>query len=180
MLSKRSAVLFALGLAAALSAGAASGQGQNPGRGQGMGQGGQRGSRLRENLATLRLIRLTQALDLSEDQTAKIFPFINKIEKDKVEVQRRLGGDIQELRRIVSGGDPAEAEIGPLIARIKAAQDKVKLLDAESEAFLEKSLTLVQQGKYVLFQIDFYRLLEQAVAGLKPQRGGAAQPPIKK
>ncbi len=53
-------------------------------RGQGMGGGmGQRGGRVRENLATLRLIRMTQALDLTEEQTSRIYPFINKIEKGK-------------------------------------------------------------------------------------------------
>jgi hypothetical protein len=178
MAKNRYAGLLALGLGLSLIAGQVFGQG----RGQGMGgQGlGQRSGRVRENLATLRLLRLTQALDLTEDQTAKIFPVINKIEKEKVDVQRRLSGDILELRRIVSGGDPSEAEIGPLIAKIRAAQEKVKQMDAASETFLEKNLTLVQQGKYVLFQIDFYRLLEQAVAGLRPQRGAAAQAPIKK
>jgi Spy/CpxP family protein refolding chaperone len=180
MAKKRLAALLALALGMTLSAGQAVGQGRGQGMGGlGMGQGGQRGGRVRENLATLRLLRLTQALDLTEDQTAKIFPVVNKIEKEKVEVQRRLGSDIQDLRRIVSGGDPTGAEIGSLIASIKAAQEKVKQLDAESEAFLEKNLTVVQQGRYVLFQIDFYRLLEQAVVGLKPQRG-AAQAPIKK
>jgi hypothetical protein len=152
------------------------GQTAGQGRGQGPGQGmGQRGGRIRENLATLRLLRLTQALDLSEDQAARIFPFINKIDKEKIAIQRQMSADIQELRRIINGAAAAETEIAPLIGKIKAAQERVKKLDAESEAFLEKNLSPVQQGKYVLFQIDFYRMLEQAVVDLKPQRGPAAQ-----
>lgn len=148
-------------------------------RGQGMGQGmGQRGGRIRENLATLRLLRLTQALDLTEDQTSRIFPFINKIEKEKLAIQRQMTSDIQELRRTLTAGVAPEAEIAPLVGRIKAAQGRVKELDAESEAFLEKQLSPIQQGKYVIFQIDFYRMLEQAVADLKPQRG--ALPPLRK
>ena len=86
-----------------------------------------------------------------------------------------MSANILELRRIINGAAAAEAEIAPLIGRIKAAQEQVKRLDAESEAFLEKHLSPVQQGKYVLFQIDFYRMLEQAVVDLKPQRGAAAQ-----
>lgn len=155
------------------------GQGAGQGRGQGMmGQGmGQRGGRVRENLATLRLLRLTQALDLSEDQTAKIFPVLNKLDKEKLMIQRRMSADIQELRRSINNNSSAaaEAEIAPLIGRIRASQEEVKRLDSESEAFLEKRLSPVQQGKYVLFQIDFYRMLEQAVVEMRPQRGAAAQ-----
>jgi len=153
--------------------------GEAQARGQGMGQGmGQRGGRVRENLATLRLLRLTQALDLTEDQTSRIFPFINKIDKEKLAIQRQMTSDIQELRRILAAGAPPEAEIASLVGRIKAAQGRVKELDAESEAFLERQLSPIQQGKYVIFQIDFYRMLEQAVADLKPQRGPLA--PLKK
>jgi Spy/CpxP family protein refolding chaperone len=156
-------------------AGAAAGQDRVPGRGQAPGaRMGQRGGRVRENLATLRLLRLTQALDLTEDQAAKIFPVINKIEREKIEVQRSLSGDIQDLRKIVAAGAPVDADLAPLIAKINAAQKRVKQLDAESEAFLETNLSVVQRGKYILFQIDFYRALEQAALGLKPQRGAGA------
>ncbi len=152
------------------------------GRGQGMGPGmgmGQRGARVRENLATLRLLRMTQALDLSEDQTAVIFPFINKIEKEKLSLQRQMTADIQELRRTLAGGEPQEAAVLPLVERIRAGQGRIKGLDADSEAFLEKQLTPIQRGKYVIFQIDFYRMLEQAVTDLRSP-GRAAPPAIKK
>jgi hypothetical protein len=171
---------FAVIIIACLAlASTAAGQAGAPARRQGMGQGmGQRGARVRENLATLRLLRLTQALDLSEDQTSRIFPFINKIDKQKIGIQRQMSADILELRRIVNNAAAPETEIAPLIGKIKAAQEEVKRLDAESEAFLEKHLSPLQRGKYVLFQIDFYRMLEQAVSDLRPQRGAAA--PIKK
>jgi hypothetical protein len=169
---------FAVALgAAAQDAGNMMGMGAARGGGQGM--MGQRGGRVRENLATLRLLRLTQALDLSQDQTSRIFPFINKIDMEKIRIQRQMSADIQELRRIINRPAASEDEIAPLIGKIKAAQERVKKLDAESEAFLEKNLNPVQQGKYVLFQIDFYRMLEQAVADLRPQRGAAPEP-IKK
>ncbi len=89
-----------------------------------------------------------------------------------------MTADIQELRRLIGLGIAPETEIVPLVGRIRAAQERVRGLDAESEAFLEKGLTPLQRGKYVLFQIDFYRALEQAVSDLRPQRG--APPAIKK
>jgi len=69
-----------------LSAGMAFGQGQ---------PGGQNRQRLRENLATLRLLRLTKALDLSEEQAAKVFPAVNRLEREKMKIQRDMTADIQ-------------------------------------------------------------------------------------
>jgi len=43
---------------------------------------------VRQNLSTLRLLRLTEALELTEVQTAKIFPFLTRVEKDKLSIQK--------------------------------------------------------------------------------------------
>ena len=45
----------------------------------------QNNRRIRDNIRTLLLLRMTQALDLTEEQTAKIFPKISRIEKEKKE-----------------------------------------------------------------------------------------------
>jgi Spy/CpxP family protein refolding chaperone len=136
--------------------------------------------RVRENLATLRLLRLTQALDLSEDQAAKIFPTVNKIEKEKLQLQRRMSADIRDLRQILIDPPSSEAEIEAMVAKIREAQKLVREKDAELESFLESSLTGVQKAKYVIFQIEFYRLMDQTLDRLRMPRNNPASPPIKK
>jgi hypothetical protein len=151
------------------------------GQGQGQGQGGgQNRQRVRENLATLRLLRLTQALDLTEEQAAKFFPTVNRIEKDKVKIQRDMTADIQKLRLLVAEMTPNEAEIGVRIKSIKDAQRLARQKDDELESYLESSLTTVQKAKYVLFQIEFYRMLEQSLERGRMMRNNAPLAPIKK
>jgi len=136
--------------------------------------------RVRENLATLRLLRLTQALDLSEDQAAKIFPTVNKIEKEKLQLQRSMSADIRDLRQILLAPSLQEAEIEAKVTKIREGQKLVREKDAEIEFFLEKSLTTVQKAKYVLFQIEFFRLMEQTLDRLRMPRTNPAPPPFKK
>ncbi|MCX6562366.1 MAG: periplasmic heavy metal sensor [Candidatus Aminicenantes bacterium] len=151
------------------------------GQGQGQGQGGgQNRQRVRENLATLRLLRLTQALDLTEEQAAKFFPTINRIEKDKIKIQRDMTADIQKLRQLVAEPAPNEAEIGVRIKSIKDAQRLARQKDDELESHLESSLTTVQKAKYVLFQIEFYRMLEQSLERGRMMRNNSPLAPIKK
>jgi Spy/CpxP family protein refolding chaperone len=147
--------------------------------GQGQGPGGQNRQKVRENLATLRLLRLTQALDLSEEQAAKFFPNVNRIEKDKMQIQRDMSADIQKLRRLVADPKPDEAEIGARIKSVKEAQRLVRQKDDDLEAYLESSLTTVQKAKYVLFQIEFYRTLEQFLERGR-MRNNVPPAPIKK
>lgn len=144
------------------------------------GQGGQNRQRVRENLATLRLLRLTQALDLTEEQAAKFFPTVNRIEKDKMKIQRDMSADIQKLRQLVAEAAPNEPEIGVRIKSIKEAQRLARQKDDELEIYLESSLTTVQKAKYVLFQIEFYRMLEQSLERGRMMRNNAGIAPIKK
>jgi len=162
-------------LAAVLVLGAAA-YGQN--RGQ-MG-GGQNRERVRDNLATLRLLRLTQTLDLTEEQTAKIFPTINRIEKEKARIQRDLSVEIRGLRALLKDPAAKDDNILPLLSSLKAGRKAVQALDVELEAYLEANLTAAQSAKYVLFNIDFMRNLTDAVNRGGALRGNAAPPPIKK
>jgi len=154
-----------------LSAGMAFGQGQ---------PGGQNRQRLRENLATLRLLRLTKALDLSEEQAAKVFPAVNRLEREKMKIQRDMTADIQKLRRLVAEAAPKEADISSTIKSIKAAQQLARQKDDELESYLDASLSTVQKAKYVLFQIEFYRMLEQSLERGRAVRGMSQGAPIKK
>jgi len=136
--------------------------------------------KLRQNLATLRLLRLTQALDLTEDQAARIFPTVNKLEKEKADLQIAMSADIRDLRRFLAESPTKDEDIATKVRKIKDAQQIVKQKDAELDAFLEDHLTTVQKAKYVIFEIEFYRLLEQTLQGMRGMRGNAPPAPIKK
>lgn len=146
---------------------------------QGPGGPGQNRERVRQNLSTLRLIRLTQALDLTEEQTAKIYPMYNKIEAEKLKTQREMADDIRELRQLLREPAPKDADILAKLKDLKEARQLVKARDDELEGFLENNLTTVQKGKYVLFQIEFYRGMEQILDRGRMMRNGG-QPPVKK
>jgi Spy/CpxP family protein refolding chaperone len=174
-------VLAAALLAAVLPA-AAQEDPAAPPRGQGQGQGQGRNARqnLRENLATLRLLQLTEALELTEAQTAKIYPVLTRVEKDKAKVQQGLGQDIRALRALTQDPAAKEAEVLALARSILDGRAKVRALDDEADQFLEKQLTGIQMGRYVIFQLDFYRGLENTVDQIRQRRGQGGPPPIKK
>jgi len=113
--------------------------------------------KIRRNIHTLRLLQMTQALDLSEEQTARIFPVLNRLEKEKADLQRQVAEAVRELRVILREGKAREESLSAAVEKVKSLRREVLKGDAELESYLEGQLTPVQRAKYVLFSVDFYQ-----------------------
>ena len=145
---------------------------------------------MRDNLGTLRILRLTQALNLNEDQAAKIYPMINRIEKEKVEIQKNLAKDLQDLRKMLRGMPVREAapdtdrdaRCRQAVLNISESRRTLRMKEEELEIFLEKNLTPFQQARYVLFQIEFNQGLGEVLNRARMGRQGQMMPgaPVKK
>ncbi len=126
--------------------------------------------RLRENINMLRLLRMTQTLDLSEEQAAAIFPTVNKIEKEKAELQRQLNRTLQDLRMSLRTAETDESEILERVEKVMAIRAGIREKDVEIEDFLFSNLTPVQRGRYLIFVVDFFRGLGENLNRLRDVR----------
>jgi len=136
--------------------------------------------RFGDNLALLRLLRMTRALDLTEEQAARIFPMANRLEKERMALNRQLNQEIRELRSLVEASSPDETRIKEKLARIREIRESIRLKEAEFETFLEKNLTVVQRGKYVLFNLEFAQFLSRNLERIRNLQGQPVKAPVKK
>jgi Spy/CpxP family protein refolding chaperone len=137
--------------------------------------GGQAGTparaRVRERIGDLYLLRLTRALDLTEDQTAKLYPVLTRAEKDKAELQRRLNLDMRDLRAELAKARPEEETLARLTAGVREARDGIRRLETEVDAALDRVLTPLQKARYLVFTADFLRSVGEnleRIRGLRP------------
>ena len=112
---------------------------------------------LRERIADLYAIRLTRALELTEEQTAKIYPALVRVEKEKARLQRQLGVDMRDLRAELAAPQVREDKVLGMVARIRKTREAVRQQDIEVEAVLDGVLTPVQKGRFVIFTAEFMR-----------------------
>jgi Spy/CpxP family protein refolding chaperone len=117
--------------------------------------------RTRESINTLMLLRMTRALELTEEQTAKIFPFMTRIEREKVEIHVKIGKELRELGLILNSKQIDQKRILEKIDSIKKLRNLLRDKDEELENYLEENLTLTQRAKYLIFSTDFYRDLRE-------------------
>lgn len=124
--------------------------------------------RIRENIHRLRLLRMTEALDLSEAQTAVIYPAATRIENDKQEILREINGEMRRLQgRLDEGGDD-EAGFLASVAKIKELRQRFFQKDREFEDVLDRNLSPLQRAKYLLFSAEFYKGLTEGLRGRRP------------
>lgn len=115
--------------------------------------------RIRDNINRLRLLRMTEELGLTEDQTAVIFPAASRLEKEKAEISRKIGQAVRELRAILRDANPDPKELNEKVKVIKELRRQIQEKDLEFEKILENNLDENQKARYVLFSLDFYRVL---------------------
>ncbi|MDD8027557.1 MAG: hypothetical protein PHI34_13725 [Acidobacteriota bacterium] len=139
--------------------------------------------RVQRNISALRLVRLTQALDLTEDQTAKVYPALNRIEKSKQEIQKDLSEDVLALRAMSQDPAAKDADLMAVLVRMRDNRARIMDLDKEADAFLAGILTVRQKALYEIFQIDFLRGLNETMNQARQRMGrpgmAPAAPPVK-
>jgi hypothetical protein len=113
--------------------------------------------RIRENVYTLRLIRMTQALDLTEEQTSRIYPALGRIEKDKADVQKRIASGLRDLKDLLGSSQAGDEELMTKVRALQGLRKDLMNLDEEFERILDENLTVVQKANYVIFSVDFYK-----------------------
>ncbi len=117
----------------------------------------------RENIITLMLLRMTRFLELTEDQTAKIYPFFNRIEKEKMQINQQIRRLMREIRAALSVEDPDQEVLKAKIQTLKELRDALKSKDKDLEKHLEENLTVIQQAKYLVFMNAFLNELRESL-----------------
>ena len=128
----------------------------------------------RENIVTLMLIRMTRFLELTEDQTAKIYPLFTRIEKEKMQINQQIRRQMREIRSGLSAEDPDPEVLKAKIQTLKELRDALKNKDAELEKHLEENLTVIQQAKYLVFMNAFFNELRESLNRARNLRERAA------
>lgn len=128
--------------------------------------------RIRENIETLRMWKLLDALDLTSEQSTEFLPILKEFQDAK----RRFGDARREfLKQMESALDSQEVNQGKLEESITGLDNARKRFHQEMEQFLSKSreiLTLKQQARLLLFEEKFERRLKESIQEMRRKGTG--------
>lgn len=127
----------------------------------------------REIIEKVRIYKLTEALDLTEEQATKFFPHLREMRKSEQEFQKQRLELIQKLRDLIKT-NAREDEIVNILNRFQEIQKKRVAAQMKEIENLRQILTPLQQGKFLIFQEDFEREIRELI---RKVRKGHHQPP---
>ena len=118
-----------------------------------------------------RLCLLTDALDLTEEQAAKVFPIIKKYDKERKRLHQERKKVIKEFQDKVKSDQIAKGDINQFVTSWEETQIKRTKIGKQEFNELSSALDKGQQARYLLFRIHFPQKMRQL---FKQMRHGRA------
>lgn len=126
--------------------------------------------KVRKRIETMRIWKLTKALDLDEKTAARLFPLLNKYDKKRAEIERDIKDNMKNLRDALE--DKKESKLRGLLERLEKNHKALQGLNDEERAELKHILTVGQQAKYLIFLQEFNREIRHIIAEARERRHG--------
>lgn len=143
-----------------------------------MGPGGGAGNG--EALRNLRMWKLMQALKLTDEQTPKVLPKIQKMEEARRQFTKERMENLKTLREAARQTAPDEKTIRRSIDAVRKARDKFHSEEARLFDDVARDLTPRQLADLLLFEEQFRREVGKALREMGPRRGGEGRGPAGK
>ena len=125
--------------------------------------------KIRKRIETLKLWKLTEALDLDEATAVKLFPLINKYDKKKFAIERSIRKDMKKLRKTVDTASPDELK--ELIRKIEENHRELQAINSAQFEELKAVLPVRKVAKFLIFQQDFSREIRKIIREAKQKKG---------
>jgi Spy/CpxP family protein refolding chaperone len=123
-----------------------------------------------ERIQMIKMWKLTEALKLDREESAKFFAVSNHYEDTKKKLRRDQLEDIQKLRHLLRERHLPEKEMRDLVSRIRTINRSYRELRVKQEDEELNLLKPEQQARYLLFQVDFRQEMESMIREIKDER----------
>ncbi len=124
--------------------------------------------KVRKRIETLKMWRLTDALNLDEKTSSQIFPLISKYDKKRIEAEQSLRNGMKELREFLK--EKREGNLKGILDKIEENHKALQRIKEEEWAELKKILTVEQQARFIIFQQEFEREIRKIIAEVRERR----------
>jgi Spy/CpxP family protein refolding chaperone len=148
---------------------------ENPGqRGRGGPLSEEKREEVRKKIEAVRIWRLTEALKLDANTSAKLASLLSSVDHRRREILREQTQTISILRFAVRSPKPDEPKIKASLEKLEKNHLAMQELTNSEMSGLKNILTIQQQAQYVVFQHEFMREMRGMIGGAhgNPGKGG--------
>jgi hypothetical protein len=132
--------------------------------------------KVKERIEMIRMWKMIEILDLSREQSEKLLPVLDEIEKKRKGLFEERGGFMVELKKTLRGENPDEDVLKALMGNLEKNRDELEVLNDSELSEVDKILTTVQQARYIIFKESFERELRGIIRDVR-EKNPAQRPP---
>jgi len=136
----------------------------------GPGKGKGKRDEVRDLLATVYLMELTKALELSKEQAIEVSLITEKEKEAKEAHQTAMREAMREIRHELGKDNPSEKKLKKWIAEITSARDKMKANESKTRDAIFAKLSVTQQAKFMLFHGKWMKKLHRIREHIKNEK----------
>lgn len=111
---------------------------------------------LRERIGLIWMWKLTEGLSLTEEEGAKLFPFLRQYEEKRRELRAEKRRLVGELERMIDEG-ASEGDLKRMIKALEENAQKRSKIKKEGYKEIAKILPVEKQARYIVLQEHFRR-----------------------
>ncbi len=131
-----------------------------------------RGEKMRERIRTIRTWKMVELMDLTEEQSQRFFPIMNRREDRERERNEKRHEIMRELRELVENKDTSDDELKKKIEEVRKNNVEHQENSEKFHKAVEKVLSVRQQAKLMFFEPRFERELRDIVRDFRHRRMG--------
>ena len=125
---------------------------------------------IRKRIELIRMWKLTEELDLTEETGAKLFPILHTFDEKRRELHKERHTIMNELRKALENVATSDEEIEAAMDKLDENALAVSDLLRQQRQELKGVLSPRQQAKFVLFQREFHREIRKIIAEAREKR----------
>jgi Spy/CpxP family protein refolding chaperone len=119
--------------------------------------------KVEKRVRTMKIWKMTEELDLTEEQAARFFPLLNEKEDQFEELDKERQEILKKLGDIVWESKVSEKEVNELIRRFEELDAKRMQIRNQFHEKSDEILTPAQMGKMVLFNHRFHAMMRDVI-----------------
>lgn len=132
----------------------------------------QKREEIRNKIETVRIWRLTEQLKLDTPTSAKLASILRSFDEQRKDIMQEQAAGMRELRLHLKSQKPDEAKIKSSLDRIVKNQNLMQGLREQEWKGLQGILTFEQQARFLLFQQEFRREMQNMIVNARTGNRG--------
>ena len=124
-----------------------------------------------EMIRTMRIVRMRERLNLSEEQVAALLPRLSRRDSLMLSYRKAQAEDFRLLKEELEKRKPSESKLSQIMDRLKKREAEHHKQMRELRDEMLSVLSVEQQARFVIFEVEFERGIRRFIDEIRERHG---------